>query len=162
MRYTDHKIGVFSSNGECWKEMRQFSIRTLRYFGMGRGIMEIPIRDEVEILTDKMIAKIAKGESFAMRSFFAMPTLNILLNLLIGYRCKTEDSKFIKLLESVDSGFKEFAFIRPNALNYHLLSPKVAKFLSKFSSHIRGDSFKEGHELGQEIMRVPSLFILKY
>jgi len=159
MRYTDHKIGIFASSGECWKEMRQFTMRALRDFGFGRGSMEMFIRDEVEILTHNMTARIVSGEcNFPMRAFFAIPTLNILLSMLIGDRCKTEDTKLIKFLKITDSGFKEFGFVMLNALNYHIAAPKLAKFLSKFSSHIRGDMYKEVHIQGQQIMRVVYLF----
>jgi len=139
--------------------MRQFTMRTLREFGFGRGSMEMFIRDEVELLTGNMADRIASGEcNFPMRAFFAIPTLNILLSMLIGDRCKTEDTKLIKLLEMADNAFKEFGFFMPNALNYHLSAPKLAKFLSKFSAHIRGDLYKESSEEGQQIMRVFYLF----
>jgi len=146
------------SSGESWKEMRPFTMRTLRDFGFGRASMEMFIRDEVEILTGNMAARIVKGESnFAMKAFFAIPTLHILLSMLIGDRCTSEDTKLVKILEMVDKVFQEFRFFAPNALNYHIGFPKLAKFLSKFSAHIRGDSYIEACKLGQEVMQVAYL-----
>jgi len=143
------------SNGASWKEMRQFTMRTLREFGFARGNMEVFIRDEIEALSGDISAQIDSGDcTLAMRAFFAVPTLSILMNMVIGRGFKKNDPKLVNLLHIVDEGFKEFGICMPNALNYHLIFPTLAKFLSRFSTTIEGPGFKIFNEEAQQVMRV--------
>lgn len=48
--------GVLSTSGHRWREMRRFSIVTLKNFGMGRRSIEQKVQEEVKNLV-KMIKK---------------------------------------------------------------------------------------------------------
>lgn len=43
-------IGILFANGDSWKELRRFSLTTLRDFGMGKRIIEDKILDECQHL----------------------------------------------------------------------------------------------------------------
>lgn len=46
MRYFYLSKGLGVSNGECWQQLRRFTLTTLRDFGMGRKGMEEWIQEE--------------------------------------------------------------------------------------------------------------------
>lgn len=57
--------GLGISNGERWRQLRRFTLSTLRDFGMGRKGMEEWIQEESKHLTDWI--KDLKGTDFPLQ-----------------------------------------------------------------------------------------------
>ena len=44
-----YSTGLLSSEGELWREQRRFTHTVLKDFGMGRGILEPKIHEEIQV-----------------------------------------------------------------------------------------------------------------
>ena len=87
--------GVISSDGEVWKEMRRFTLSSLRNFGFNnRRSMEPLIHAEVRD-TIEYLAELRKADSSHLVTFnhdsFVVPAVNVLLNIIVGARCSRND-----------------------------------------------------------------------
>ena len=69
--------GVVFSNGRPWKEMRRFSLSSMRDFGVGKKSLEGRVQDEARIVMDEMERQ--KGPFFPKRIY-----LNAISNIICG------------------------------------------------------------------------------
>lgn len=91
--------GLVMSNGEPWKQLRQFTLTTLRDFGMGRKGMEEWIQEESSHLVEQI--KSIKGEPFDPTFFLSCSVSNVICCLVFGQRFSYDDKHFLHLLQIV-------------------------------------------------------------
>uniref|UniRef100_A0A3B4AH94 Cytochrome P450, family 2, subfamily Y, polypeptide 3 n=1 Tax=Periophthalmus magnuspinnatus TaxID=409849 RepID=A0A3B4AH94_9GOBI len=91
--------GLVISNGERWRQLRQFTLSTLRDFGMGRKGMEQWIQEESTHLVERI--KTMKGEPFDPTFFLSCSVSNIICCLVFGERFSYDDKHFLRLLQHI-------------------------------------------------------------
>ncbi|XP_055052706.2 cytochrome P450 2M1-like [Misgurnus anguillicaudatus] len=96
--------GVLSTSGHRWREMRRFSLMTLKNFGMGRRSIEEKVQDEAKNLV-KMMNKY-EGLAFSPADMVSNAVANVICSIVFGHRFEFEDPQFKFLLGTVNNYFK--------------------------------------------------------
>ncbi|XP_056329342.1 cytochrome P450 2G1 [Danio aesculapii] len=91
--------GLVISNGERWRQLRRFTLTTLRDFGMGRKRMEQWIQEESRYLV-KCFEE-TKSKPVAPTFFFSRTVSNVICCLVFGQRFEYEDKNFLQLLQII-------------------------------------------------------------
>ncbi|KAM8952280.1 cytochrome P450 2G1-like [Pelodytes ibericus] len=95
--------GIGLSNGERWRQMRIFTLKTLRNFGMGKKSIEEKIKEEVHFL----IKDFRGSKEMPIDPFKKLGNAiaNILCSIIFGNCFEYTDEKFAHLLGIVDKIF---------------------------------------------------------
>lgn len=137
------------SGGNGWKEMRRFSIRTLRDFGFGKQKnMEETLEEELNDLTQSISLEISKGNPIInMKQYFTISVLNILWNMIAGYRFSRDDAKLHNLLKLLDRLIKA-SVVGSSRMSALIAFPIVGRLVNIFTKHneLRLDLFRSMHE----------------
>ncbi|KAM9439754.1 cytochrome P450 2C5-like [Clarias gariepinus] len=97
--------GIAISNGDRWRQLRRFTLSTLRDFGMGRKRMEGWIQEESRHLLDTI--KNTNSAPFDPTFYLSRAVSNIICALVFGQRFSYEDSHLLRLLQII-SGILRF------------------------------------------------------
>ncbi|XP_061536788.1 cytochrome P450 2F3-like [Phycodurus eques] len=91
--------GLGISNGERWRQLRRFTLTTLRDFGMGRKGMEAWIQEE----SKHMMAHIDtyKATPFDPSFLLSCSVSNVICSLVFGQRFDYADADFLRLLSII-------------------------------------------------------------
>ena len=95
-------------SGESHKEMRNFTIRTLRTFGFGElKTAEEFLQNELREMSKSLDKKIVEQEEdiIYFHNFFKVPTFNFVWRIMAGSRCSYDDSKIQRLIAAVGDIF---------------------------------------------------------
>ncbi|XP_069500530.1 cytochrome P450 2G1-like [Ambystoma mexicanum] len=99
-----HGYGITVLNGEQWKQIRRFSLMTLRNFGMGKRSIEERIQEEAQYLMKEL--RKTKGSPFEPTSALVHVAANIILSITVGMRFDYEDTTFNTILLNIVEAFK--------------------------------------------------------
>ncbi|XP_067874979.1 cytochrome P450 2C18-like isoform X2 [Heterodontus francisci] len=116
--------GIISSSGERWKQLRRFSLSTLRNFGMGKKGIEERIQEEAQFLVTAIRNK--KENPFSPDFLLRCATSNIICSIVFGDRFEYGDKKFLSLMELVAENGQLFS--GPWVQMYNNF-PKIMEFL---------------------------------
>ncbi|KAG9329557.1 hypothetical protein JZ751_003705 [Albula glossodonta] len=96
LRETLEGNGVLFANGDSWKEMRRFSLSTLRDFGMGKRGSEEKIVEEAHHLIK--VFEQFKGEPFNTCQPLHFSVSNVISSIVYGSRFNLDDPSFQKMV----------------------------------------------------------------
>ncbi|XP_066494482.1 cytochrome P450 2A6-like [Tiliqua scincoides] len=88
--------GVAFTNGERAKQLRRFSITTLRNFGMGKVSIEERILEEAHFLLEALGS--TNGAPFDPTYFLSRSVSNVISSIIFGNRFDYNDREFLSLL----------------------------------------------------------------
>ncbi|XP_032341885.1 cytochrome P450 2A13 [Camelus ferus] len=88
--------GVAFSNGEIAKQLRRFSITTLRDFGVGKRGIEERIQEEAGFLIEALRG--TRGAFIDPTFFLSRSVCNVISSIVFGDRFDYEDKEFLSLL----------------------------------------------------------------
>ncbi|KAK1899363.1 Cytochrome P450 2F3 [Dissostichus eleginoides] len=91
------KLGL--CNGERWRQLRRFTLTTLRDFGMGRKGIEEWIQQESHHLVERIES--TKGRPFDPTDFLSCTVSNVICCLVFGQRFSYDDDHFLSLLKII-------------------------------------------------------------
>ncbi|XP_070620513.1 cytochrome P450 2G1-like isoform X2 [Erythrolamprus reginae] len=117
-------FGVALANGERWRQLRRFSLTTLRNFGMGKRSIEERIQEEAQYLVEEI--RKTKGQPFDPTFFLSRTVSNVISSVVFGSRFDYEDKTFLSLLQMINESFIEMS--TPLAQLYDMYSG-VMKYL---------------------------------
>ncbi|KAM8952648.1 cytochrome P450 2G1-like [Pelodytes ibericus] len=116
--------GVIYSNGERWKQLRRFSIMTLRNFGMGKRSIEERIREEAHFLIEEF--RKTKGQVVDPTFYFSKAVSNVICSVVFGNRFEYEDKDFLRLLSLLNQIFRSVSSVWGQLYNVY---PKLMEKL---------------------------------
>ncbi|XP_071981110.1 cytochrome P450 2A13-like [Engystomops pustulosus] len=109
--------GVIGSNGERWKQMRRFSLMTLRNFGMGKRSIEQRIQEEAQFLLEEF--RKSQGQKLDPTFYLSKAVSNVICSVVFGERFEYEDKEFLKLLGFLNEIFKGFSSVSGQMYNFY-------------------------------------------
>ncbi|XP_022093482.1 cytochrome P450 2J6-like isoform X2 [Acanthaster planci] len=102
--YTSEKVrpgvGVITSSGDVWTEIRRFSLTVLRGLGVGKSSFEDNIAAEAEFLMEDWTKY--EGAAFDPRHSIANAVSNVICSVVFGRRFQYNDAVFRRMLECND------------------------------------------------------------
>ncbi|GAA6235740.1 cytochrome P450 2F2-like [Lates japonicus] len=96
--------GLAISNGERWRQLRRFTLTTLKDFGMGRKGMEEWIQEESKHLVARIDS--TKAAPFDPTYFMSCTVSNVICCLVFGQRFSYDDEHFLHLLQIISEALK--------------------------------------------------------
>ncbi|KAM8952490.1 cytochrome P450 2C23-like [Pelodytes ibericus] len=134
--------GIVFSNGERWRQMRRFSLTTLRNFGMGKRSLEERIQEEARCLGEEFQKR--RGAPFDPTYLLSLAVSNVVCSIVFGDRFDYEDQNFLSMLtllketfQIVTSPWAQIFSLAPNVLK-HLPGPhrKLFRNLGKLKEFV--------------------------
>ncbi|XP_042658506.1 cytochrome P450 2C5-like [Tyto alba] len=107
--------GFVSNDEKKWRELRRFTLSTLRDFGMGKNTMSQRVQQEVQHLVE-LLEKL-KGNAFEPVMMFRHAVANVICSVVFGSHYSYSDKVFLELLNAIGN-YVSF-FLSPIAMVYN-------------------------------------------
>ncbi|XP_057245283.1 cytochrome P450 2D17 [Malurus melanocephalus] len=106
MGYGKNSQGISTSRyGHEWKELRRFTLSTLRDFGMGKKTLEEQVVEEAGFLCSEVKSK--EGKAFDIHVLLNNAVCNMIYAIVFGERFNYGDETFKKMSQLLKNSLKE-------------------------------------------------------
>ncbi|XP_051002908.1 cytochrome P450 2C26-like [Acomys russatus] len=144
-------LGIIFSNGKRWKEIRRFSLMTLRNLGMGKRSIEDRVQEEAQCLVEEL--RKTNGAPCDPTFILGCAPCNVICSIIFQNRFDYKDKDFLNLMEKLNENVKilsspwlQFCNSFPIIIDYCPGSHKtIAKNLDHIKSYLLG-KIKEHQE----------------
>uniref|UniRef100_A0A674IQD7 Cytochrome P450 2D15 n=1 Tax=Terrapene triunguis TaxID=2587831 RepID=A0A674IQD7_9SAUR len=99
----DHMGIMMARYGHGWKELRRFTLSTLRNFGLGKKSLDQRVTEEAGCLCSAFSSKY--GHPFNPRFLINSAVGNVMCSLTFGNRFEYNDEKFQRMLHLIEEAF---------------------------------------------------------
>ncbi|XP_057633485.1 cytochrome P450 2C28 isoform X6 [Chionomys nivalis] len=148
-------LGIVFSNGKKWKELRRFSLMTLRNFGMGKRSIEDRIQEEARCLVEEL--RKTDGSLCDPTFILSSAPSNVICSVVFHNRFDYEDKNFLSLMEKLNENFKIF-----NSPWMQEKNNPQSEFTTESLMATVADVFVAGSETTSTTLRYGLLLLLKH
>uniref|UniRef100_A0A8C5Q9M5 Cytochrome P450 n=1 Tax=Leptobrachium leishanense TaxID=445787 RepID=A0A8C5Q9M5_9ANUR len=129
--------GIGLSNGERWRQIRNFTFRNLRQLGFGKKSFEEKIQEEAKNVVEEL--KKLKEKPMDVTKLIMDAVSNILFSIIFGSRYEYKDETFVELLSIVD---EIFHVISSPWGQLHTIFPQIMDYIPGPHQKIASESKK--------------------
>ncbi|KAG3264457.1 cytochrome P450 2C5-like, transcript variant X5 [Ictidomys tridecemlineatus] len=97
-------IGIVFSNGKTWKEIRRFSLMTLRNFGMGKRSIEDRVQEEARCLVEEL--RKTNGSPCDPTFILGCAPCNVICSIIFKNRFDYQDPDFLTLMNKINENVR--------------------------------------------------------
>ncbi|XP_038201430.1 cytochrome P450 2C25-like [Arvicola amphibius] len=97
-------LGIIFSNGNRWKEIRRFTLTTLRNLGMGKRNIEDRVQEEAQCLVEEL--RKTNGSPCDPTFILSCAPCNVICSIVFQNRFDYKDQDFLKLMEKVNENVR--------------------------------------------------------
>ncbi|XP_078007117.1 cytochrome P450 2C19-like isoform X2 [Phascolarctos cinereus] len=151
----DDGMGIVTSNGETWKQIRRFSLMTLRNFGMGKRSIEERVQEVAKNLMEEL--KKTKGLPCDPTFILGCAPCNVICSIIFQKCFEYKDQKFLYLMKLLNENVK----IVSSPWMKEKQQPQSEFNIDNLARTVR-DLFGAGTETTSTTLRYGLLLLLKY
>ncbi|XP_040848359.1 cytochrome P450 2C9-like isoform X2 [Ochotona curzoniae] len=148
-------LGLILSNGNRWKEIRRFSITTLRNFGVGKRSIENRIQEEACYLVEEL--RKTNASPCDPTSILGCAPCNVICSIIFQDRFEYTDKFFLKFLKLLNEGLSILS--SPWIQEKHNQQSEYTLEILTFTA---ADLFSAGTETTSTTLRYGLLLLLKH
>ncbi|XP_025252654.1 cytochrome P450 2C9 isoform X2 [Theropithecus gelada] len=148
-------FGIVFSNGKRWKEIRRFSLMTLRNFGMGKRSIEDRVQEEARCLVEEL--RKTNGSPCDPTFILGCAPCNVICSIIFHKRFDYKDQQFLKVMEKLNENVKIVS--SPWIQEKH---NQQSEFTIENLENTAVDLFGAGTETTSTTLRYALLLLLKH
>ncbi|XP_032747780.1 cytochrome P450 2C6 isoform X3 [Rattus rattus] len=148
-------LGIVFSHGNRWKEIRRFTLTTLRNLGMGKRNIEDCVQEEARCLVEEL--RKTNGSPCDPTFILGCAPCNVICSIIFQNRFDYKDQDFLDLMEKLNENMKILS--SPWTQESH--NPHSEFTLENLSITVT-DLFGAGTETTSTTLRYALLLLLKY